>query len=59
MGEGIKLSLVHRKCGKTKLIDYIGYVWCNYCGDIADPNDILTEEKYLVYLGEKTEKYRR
>lgn len=60
MGEGIKfLSLIHRKCGVRHLIDYLGYVWCDYCEDIVDPNDILTEEEYLVYLGEKTEKYRR
>lgn len=59
MGEGIKKpSSVHRKCGKNQLIDYGGYVWCDFCGDIADPKDILTEEEYLAFLGEKTEKYR-
>lgn len=59
MDEGIKLSLIHKKCGEKKLIDYGGYVWCDNCEDIVDPNDILTEEEYWVYLGEKTEKYRR
>lgn len=59
MGEGIKLSLIHKKCGREKLIDYSGYVWCDYCGDIADEEDILTEEEYLVYLGEKTKKYEK
>lgn len=58
MGEGTKLSLIHKKCGKDKLIDYGGYVWCNHCEDIADPDDILTEEEYLAYLGEKAKKYR-
>lgn len=34
MGEGIKLSVVHKKCGKKKLIKYGGgdvSIWCEYC----------------------------
>ena len=54
MGEGIKLEFcVHKKCGKKKMIDYQGYVWCDFCKKIVDPEDILSEEGYRKYLDKK------
>lgn len=46
---------VHLKCGKKKLIDYGGYVWCDECREIVDnPDDnTLTEEEYQKYLRRK------
>ena len=47
MGEGINLSrCVHKKCGEKELIDYGGYVWCDRCQEIAEPEDILGEEEH-------------
>ncbi len=55
---GIKLDSVHEGCGHKQLIDYIGYVWCNHCEEIVDPNDILTEEEFLALISEKANKYK-
>lgn len=55
---GTKLGLVHKECGHKKLIDYTGYVWCDYCEKIVDPDDILTEEEFLALISEKANKYK-
>jgi len=41
---GIKLEgVIHKKCKKSQLIDYIGYIWCDYCQEIVD-SDIDSDE---------------
>ncbi len=58
-GVGTELSSVHRQCGKSMLTDYSGYVFCNHCEKIVNPEDVLSEEEYLAFISEKTEKYRK
>ncbi len=44
--EGIKLTqVIHAKCRKMELIDYYGYIWCEYCQEIVNPEDILDKEE--------------
>lgn len=49
MGEGIKLSVIHRKCNKKAIIVYGGgdkSYYCDYCKEwISDPEREILREK--------------
>lgn len=54
-GVGYDLPYIHKKCGKKKLINYTGFVYCDHCEQIVDSEDeALTDEEYKEYK-QKTE----